>query len=55
MTNMTRTSAAPAAAEREQFDRDGFLIIRGALTPDEVCTYQNALDQAHQSAQADGR
>src|SRR5258708_36397076 len=55
MANVTRTSVAPTATEREQFDRDGFLIIRGALTPDEVGSYQNALDHAYQSAQADGR
>lgn len=29
-------TAVPGAAERTQFDRDGFLIIRGALTPGEV-------------------
>jgi ectoine hydroxylase len=31
------------AAERERFDRDGYLIIRGALTPDEVSRYAAAL------------
>lgn len=42
------------ATEREQFDRDGFLIIRGALTPDEVGRYADALDRVYAAA-ADGR
>jgi ectoine hydroxylase len=42
-------------AEREQFDRDGFLIIRGALTPDEVGRYTDALDRVYTAAVADGR
>lgn len=29
-------ATAMTTAEREQFDRGGFLIIRGALTPDEI-------------------
>jgi phytanoyl-CoA dioxygenase PhyH len=44
----------PTAAEREQFERDGYLIIRGALTPDEVEMYRTALDRAYLSATADG-
>jgi ectoine hydroxylase len=42
-------------AEREQFDRDGFLIIRGALTPDEVGHYTDALDRVYAASVADGR
>jgi ectoine hydroxylase len=41
--------------EREQFDRDGFLIIRGALTPGEVRHYADALDQVYAAAVAGGR
>jgi ectoine hydroxylase len=37
------------AAEREQFDRDGYLIIRGALTLDEV-RYADALDRVYAAA-----
>jgi ectoine hydroxylase len=43
------------AAERGQFDRDGYLIIRGALTPDEVCRYADALDRVYAAATAGGR
>jgi ectoine hydroxylase len=42
-------------SEREQFDRDGFLIIRGALTADEVDRYVDALDRVYAAAAADGR
>ena len=43
------------AEQREQFDRDGFLIIRGALSPDEVSFYRDALDRVYADASADGR
>lgn len=45
----------PSAAEREQFDRDGFLVIRGALKPDEVEFYRDALDRVYAAEQAGGR
>jgi len=52
----TEHAAGPiAAAEREQFDRDGFLVIRGALTPGEVRRYADALDRAYAAAAASGR
>jgi ectoine hydroxylase len=44
-----------AASEREQFERDGFLVIHGALTPDEVRRYAHALDRVYAAATADGR
>jgi ectoine hydroxylase-related dioxygenase (phytanoyl-CoA dioxygenase family) len=47
-------SAIPAA-EREQFDRDGYLIIRGALAPEEVRRYTDALDRVYAAATAGGR
>jgi ectoine hydroxylase len=44
-----------SASEREQFDRDGFLVIRGALAPDEVRRYAAALDDVYAAARAEGR
>jgi Phytanoyl-CoA dioxygenase (PhyH) len=43
------------AAEHERFDRDGYLIIRGALTPDEVSRYAAALDRTYAAATSGGR
>jgi ectoine hydroxylase len=40
--------------DEETFERDGYLIIREALTADEVRFYQEALDRAYLSAAADG-
>jgi phytanoyl-CoA dioxygenase PhyH len=42
-------------AKREQFDRDGFLMIRGALTQDETGYYREALERTYAAAEADGR
>lgn len=44
-----------SASEREQFDRDGFIVIRGALTPDEVNHYAGALDRVYARAVAAGQ
>jgi ectoine hydroxylase len=41
-------------AEREQFDRDGYLIVRGALSQDEVGFYRDALDRVYASQEAAG-
>jgi hypothetical protein len=35
------------AGQRAQFERDGYLVIRGALSPDEVDFCTDALDQVH--------
>jgi len=44
----TGTSAAPMSAEqRAAFDRDGYLIIRGALHSDEVAAARVALDRVY--------
>ena len=43
------------AAERERFDRDGYLIIRGALTPGEVRHYAAALDRTYAAATSGAR
>ena len=50
-----QATVLPSAAEREQFERDGFLVIRGALKPDEVEFYRDALDRVYAAEQADGR
>ena len=42
-------------AEREQFDRDGYLIVRGALSQDEVGFYRDALDRVYASQEAAGK
>jgi ectoine hydroxylase len=34
-------------ADREAFDRDGYLVIRGALAADEVTRYREAVDTAY--------
>jgi ectoine hydroxylase len=54
MTSTASGHAPVSTAEREQFDQDGYLIIRGALTQDEVEHYRQALDRVYQSAQATG-
>ena len=46
---------AMTADQREQFDRDGYLIIRGALTESEVAFYVDALDRVYAAEQAAGR
>ena len=58
---MTQTSAVIAhpaqpmtAEERVRFDRDGYLIIRGALGPDEVAAARSALDRVYAAAAAAG-
>jgi ectoine hydroxylase len=44
-------SAEPMTAEqRARFDRDGYLIIRGALGPDEVAAASDALDRVYTTA-----
>jgi len=56
MSGTVVSSARPdLAAKRAEFDRDGFTIIRGALTPDEVGCYREALDRVYLAAEADGR
>jgi ectoine hydroxylase-related dioxygenase (phytanoyl-CoA dioxygenase family) len=43
------------ADQREQFERDGYLVIKGALTTDEVAYYENALDRVYAAKQAEGK
>jgi ectoine hydroxylase len=50
------SSASPVLAEKlAEFDRDGYTIIPGALTADEVGFYRDALDRVYADQQADGR
>ena len=49
------TTSADLAAQRAEFDKNGYLIIPGALTQDEVDHYRNALDRVYADQQADGR
>jgi ectoine hydroxylase-related dioxygenase (phytanoyl-CoA dioxygenase family) len=43
------------AEEREQFERDGFVIVRDVLTPDEVAHYAGALDRVYAEHEAQGK
>ena len=40
--------------QRAQFEKDGYLIIRGALTPTEVEYYTAALDRVYDEQEAAG-
>jgi hypothetical protein len=40
--------------QRAAFDRDGYLMIRGALRPDEVATAREAIDRVYASASGRG-
>jgi hypothetical protein len=56
--NETAARQRPAATLAEglaQFDRDGFVVLPGALAPDEVTRYREALDQVYLAAEAAGR
>jgi hypothetical protein len=42
------TQAVPMTAEqRATFDRDGYLIIQGALSPDEAAAARDAIDRVY--------
>ncbi len=47
-------TAGMSAESRAQFERDGFLVIRGALRPDEVEFYRDALDRVYAAQVAAG-
>jgi ectoine hydroxylase len=40
--------------QRERFDQDGYLILPGVLSPDEVARYAEAVDRLHERAAARG-
>jgi ectoine hydroxylase len=56
---MSRTDVSTAspdlAAQRAEFNKNGYLIIPGALTQDEVDHYRGALDRVYADAEAAGR
>jgi ectoine hydroxylase-related dioxygenase (phytanoyl-CoA dioxygenase family) len=41
-------------AQREQFDTDGYLVLRSVLAPDEVAFYAEALDRVYAGQEATG-
>ena len=48
---MTTKSAVPmTAGQRAAFDRDGYLVIRGALRPDETAAAIDAIDRVRADA-----
>jgi phytanoyl-CoA dioxygenase PhyH len=54
-TAARRRPAATLAEKLAEFDRDGFVVLPGALAPDEVTRYREALDQVYLAAEAAGR
>jgi ectoine hydroxylase len=54
-TGLSEDLAAELAARRAEFDREGFVVIPGALTPDEVGYYREALDRVYLEAEASGQ
>src|ERR1700733_8077988 len=56
MSTIEVGTAGPVLAEKlAEFDRDGYTIIPGALTDDEVGFYRGALDRVYAEQEADGR
>jgi len=53
-TTIETAWTAMTAAEREQFERDGYLLIPGALNGNEVDFYRSALDRSYVDAVASG-
>jgi ectoine hydroxylase len=51
---ITTVPTAISQAERDQFDRDGYLIIKSALDADEVAYYQDAIDRVYAEQQTSG-
>lgn len=56
MTAVTSVGTAPLTPEqREAFDRDGYLMIRGALDADEIQRCSDALDRVYEIEKEAGR
>lgn len=55
MTTTPIASRVMSAEEREQFERDGFVIVRDVLTPDEVAYYAAAVDRVYAEHEAASR
>jgi ectoine hydroxylase len=55
MSSTVESTASPdMAVQRAEFEKNGYLIVPGALTQDEVAFYRDALDRVYQAQQADG-
>jgi ectoine hydroxylase-related dioxygenase (phytanoyl-CoA dioxygenase family) len=52
LTTTPTASRVMTAEEREQFERDGFVIVRDVLTPEEVAYYAAALDRVYAEHEA---
>jgi ectoine hydroxylase-related dioxygenase (phytanoyl-CoA dioxygenase family) len=57
MTSLADTDVMTpmTAQQRDEFEENGFLIIRGALTEGEVAFYNEAIDRVYAAEQAAGR
>ena len=53
MSTTTQQWTRMSAQQKEQFERDGFLIVRGVLSPEEVEHYTNAVDALEQEFRAE--
>lgn len=54
-TTTPNATRAMTPEEREQFERDGFIIVPNVLTPDEVAFYAGALDRVYAEHEAQGK
>src|ERR1700677_2785692 len=54
-STVASTTSPDLAAQRAEFDKNGYIIIPGALTQDEVGFYRGALDRVYAAAEADGK
>src|SRR3984957_953079 len=54
-STVASTTSPDLAAQRAEFDKNGDIIIPGALTPDGVAHYRDALGRVYAAAEADGR
>jgi hypothetical protein len=54
VTQESATWAPLSPQDREAFERDGFIIVRNVLTPDEVAIAREALMKAYERAQQPG-
>jgi ectoine hydroxylase len=54
-STVASTTSPDLAAQRAEFDKNGYIIIPGALTQDEVAHYRDALDRVYAAAEAAGR
>ncbi len=55
MTTSNAAATAMSSEQRDQFERDGYLVIRGALSSSEVDFYAGALDRYYDAQIAAGK